>query len=133
MDALTLLLQEAGIINVVSQQESTNASFFPHQDEFSDSKDRFDHVAIVLQSWKDKSPILPEPGTSLCESYKHISLDKLCSTEGYIHSECYWALVASAEVSNCPMCVLMLNALRGGYQEDFDVAIKSLYPLRNDL
>jgi hypothetical protein len=61
------------------------------------------------------------------------SLDKLCSTEGYIHSESYWALVASAEVSNCPMCVLTLNALRGGCQEDFDGAIKLLHPLRNDL
>jgi hypothetical protein len=27
----------------------------------------------------------------------------------------------------------MLSALRGGYQEDFDMAIKLLHPLRNDL
>jgi len=32
-----------------------------------------------------------------------------------------------------PYVCLILNALRGGYQEDFDVAIKSLHPLRNDL
>jgi hypothetical protein len=108
-------------------------AYFPHQAEFSDPKDRFDYVANVLRSWKDKSPILPEPGTSLCESCQHISLDRLCSTEGYIHSECYWALVASAEVSNCPMCGFMLNALRGGYHEDFDMAVKLLHPLRNDL
>jgi hypothetical protein len=136
MDAVTLLLQEAGVIKVVSEQELTNTSFnaiFARQEEFSNPKDRFKYVATVLQSWKDKSPILPEPGTSLCESCKHISLDKLCSTEGYIHSECYWALVASAEVSRCPMCVLMVNALREGYHEDFDMAIKLLHPLRNDL
>jgi hypothetical protein len=31
------------------------------------------------------------------------------------------------------MCVLMLNALREAYHEDFDMAIKLLHPLRNDL
>lgn len=91
MDAVTLHLQEVGVIKVISEQEAANTAFdvIFGNSTFSNPKDRFKYVATVLQPRKDKSPVFSEPGTSLCESCKHISLDRLCRTEGYIHSECY--------------------------------------------
>jgi hypothetical protein len=136
MDTLIRTLQEAGVVCVISEEEAENTRFGvifgPGPGSLDDPRDRFNEAAIVLRSWKDKTPILQEPGRSLCKSCTNIDIDTLCSTEGYIHSECYWALVASAEVSKCPMCVLMINALRGGCH-NFDAAMKIQHPHRTDL
>lgn len=131
-----LALQEAGIISVISEAEARDQHFDAYilpPEELSHPRDRFNHVADVLQSWKDRTPKLLEPGISLCLACRNISIDALESKEGCIHSECYWALVASAEVSECPMCDMMVKALRGTYPADFDIGIKLLNPFLTDV
>jgi hypothetical protein len=122
-------------VAVISGEGARNARFdaiLPHRQELNHPRDRFSHADNVLQSWKDRTPALADPGRSLCESCKNIDIDTLCSAEGYTHSECYWALVASAEVSKCHMCVMMVNALRGSSRNDFDVEMKLINPFRTD-
>lgn len=98
-----------------------------------DPQGRLFHVTKVRLIWKSITPILTDPGTSFCNRCKGLTIDKLCSAEGYIHSYCYWALLASAEVSKCPMCLLLVNTLRGTRDDSFDLAISLLNPYRKDL
>jgi hypothetical protein len=89
--------------------------------------------AIQIRSiWESRAPTLAVPGTSLCEQYQSMTLDKLCSAKGYMHSVCYWALVASAEVSKCPMCVMMVDVMRGAKGENFDYSVALENPYRTD-
>jgi hypothetical protein len=81
------------------------------------------YATQVRLIWESRAPTLAGPGTSLCERCQSMTLDKLCSAEGYIHSICYWALLASAEVSKCPMCVMMVDVLRGAKDKSFDYSV----------
>jgi hypothetical protein len=134
MDTFILALQEAGIVKVISPEENVNAHFdtyLPGSVELSDPTDRSQHAAKVLQSWRDRVPKLRHPGISLCQACEKINIDAVRGNEGYIHSQNYWALLASAE--QCPMCLLMVNALRGQHQfGDFDKTVALLDPLRTD-
>ncbi|KAH7346995.1 heterokaryon incompatibility protein-domain-containing protein [Pyrenochaeta sp. MPI-SDFR-AT-0127] len=89
--------------------------------------------AIQVQlTWEAKTPTLAEPGTSLCKRCQSMTIDKLCSTKGYVHSVCYWALVASAKVSLCPMCIMMVDELQGAEGQDFDYSVALENPYDTD-
>jgi hypothetical protein len=70
---------------------------------------------------------LPSPGISLCQSCETIDLGVLKEKDGYIHSESYWALAASAE--QCPLCAFLVEALRGAQDNNFDQTMKLYNPL----
>jgi hypothetical protein len=135
MDTLALQLQEAGIVSVISTEDAANLAFdayFPEIKELSHPVERLRHASEVLQTWKEKLRKLRYPGVSLCQACEKISIDALREKEGYIHSENYWALVASAD--ECPMCSMMVEALRARHRlGECDVAMALLSPFRTDL
>jgi hypothetical protein len=137
MDTFGLLLQEAGIVNVMSMEDAENANltfdaYFPEIKELSHPGERLQHASEVLQAWKEKLRKLEYPGVSLCQACEKITIDALREKEGYIHSENYWALVASAD--ECPMCSMMVKALRARHRlGECDVAMALLSPFRTDL
>jgi hypothetical protein len=90
------------------------------------------YAAGVTIEWESRTPMLAEPGTSLCERCQSMTLGKVCSTEGYIHSLCYWALLASANISKCPMCVMMVNTLSGPRGEGFEYGLTLENPYLNN-
>ena len=133
---LAFLLQLHGIATVAPQEQADLTKFdaiLVGQDELSLPRDRFNYIANLLQKYRDRTPNLPDPGGSLCKSCNSIATENLYSEEGYIHSECYWELVDFAEVSGCPLCVLLVNALRGSESDNFDVVAKLINPLRTDV
>jgi len=137
MDALAYQLQLAGIANVIPEEQFDPTDFdvvlgSPHIPQpLSDPRERFQYQQALLEQYMANVPILPNPGTSLCDSCSRIRPETLSSEGGYIHSENWWALRASAEVSKCPFCVLLVRALRGK-APDFDNLAKLLNPLRTD-
>jgi hypothetical protein len=138
MDGITLLLLEAGVARVVTREEAEASTFDAvvlgsDEDTLSDPLERFETAEQVLQSWRNRLPSLPIPGVSLCQRCENIEVGLLQTSAGYMHSEDYWCLVASAR--ECPMCALIVGALRGAYfpTGDFDTAMKLNHPLRTDL
>lgn len=113
--------------------ESPMKSHLDPEWETESSQGRLLHVTKARLMWESKTPILADPGTSLCDRCKGLTIDKLCSVEGYLHSYCYWALLASAEISKCPMCLVLVNTLRGTQDDSFDLAIALINPYRRDL
>lgn len=90
------------------------------------------YAAQVSIEWESRTPILAEPGTSLCERCQSMTLVKACSTEGYIHSLCFWALLASVNISKCPMCVMMANTLSGPRGEGFEYGLTLENPYQSN-
>jgi len=139
MDGSLLPLLEAGVIQVITREELSKSTYdFILGDEdddpshLSDPSERFKAAEQVLQSWRDKLPRLPVPGISLCQRCEDIEVEVLKSSDGYMHSEDYWRVAASAE--QCPMCAFIVGALRDAYPtSDFDTAMRLNHPLRTDL
>lgn len=139
MDGFFLPLLEAGVVRVVTREEAAKSTFDfvlgsedDHPSRLSDPSERFKAAEQVLQSWRNKLPNLPIPGVSLCQRCEDIEVELLKSSDGYLHSEDYWRLAASA--GECPMCALMVGALAGAYPtSDFNTAMRLNHPLRTDL
>jgi hypothetical protein len=136
MDNLGYQLQLAGIMNVVPENEVDITKFDAYinsSDDLGDFKSRFDYIAKLLDEYRNETATLPIPGESLCGSCSNITAENLYSEEGFMHSQCYWKLLASAEVSRCPLCVLLVEALGGNSIDNFDVAVKLIHPRRTDI
>jgi hypothetical protein len=137
MNALILSLQEAGIVKAISLEEAENANltfdvYFPEIRDLSHPEERLQHATEVLQAARENLRKLRYPGVSICQACEKITIDALRGKEGYIHSENYWALVASAD--QCPVCLMMVKALRARHPlGDCDVAMALLSPFRTDL
>ncbi len=135
MDAGRLALLEAGIIRVVTSEEAATMTFSTllggGKDALDDPGERFEAGEQALQSWHSRLPRLPIPGVSLCQRCEEIDVALLKSPDGYMHSEDYWRLAASA--TECPVCTLMIGALRGSFfASDFETAMKLNNPRRTD-
>ncbi len=137
MDTVALALLEAGILRIATPEQAAAMTFGmvmgAGDDALDDPGERFQAVDEVRRSWQNSLSRLPIPGVSLCQHCEDIDIEILQTPNGYMHSEDYWRLEASAR--ECPMCALMVGALRGSYfpAGDFDTAMKLNHPQRADL